>query len=105
MEMPIRPETISDLFLSDWIPEWIKRVNGYINTNVRFSSDGPWATIRVTDISTFTTALEKDLTSKIIEDIKPLYEKVGWEIFDEVQPDKSRYLTFTSNIWKDKSGE
>lgn len=100
MELPIRPEVIADSDIQEIYDEYILRINAFLKNNIRYSENGPYCTILLTDISSYISSLEKSLTNKIIKEIKPVYEKVGWIIDDDVQPSGSRYLIFSSNIWK-----
>jgi len=98
--LPVRPEQISDINLYECMPEYIERINAYIRTNTRFAEGGPWTCIPISDISSFITPTEPELTDKIIDEILPLYEKAGWTVWKDKQPSGSKYITMTSNIWK-----
>lgn len=105
MELPIRPELIADEAIKDNFEEYIVKINSYIKTNIRYSDNGPWCCFLVSDISAYITPFEKSLTNKILKEIIPLYEKMGWNVYDEIQSAGGRYLTFTSKIWEEKCQE
>ena len=103
IESPVRPEELASDDLNMIIPNIIARVNGAIKKELRLQESGPFACFSSKDI------IPLSVYKVVLPEIIKLYESVGWKVYQDTEILEGNcktghyYLTFTSNIWKEKN--